>query len=110
MNRRGFTLMEVLVAVIVMALVLGGLMALVGGQLRLLRRAMDRAVADHVIEQVLNLHMGDDDPEPAEGQWEGHPWKLSVRDVTPGDGPLKLYELCVEVEGKRGCVRVARPR
>ncbi len=109
-GRSGFTLMEVLVSVVIMALVIGGLTALVGGQLRLLRRAEEHVLREHVIEQVLKLHLQELDLLPDEGEWEGHPWTLSVRDVSPAEGPLGLYELCVETGGRRGCVRVARPR
>ncbi|HEX15527.1 MAG TPA: hypothetical protein ENF44_00175 [Deltaproteobacteria bacterium] len=109
MTERGFTVMEVVVAVLVMALLVGGLMGLLGGNLRLLRRGSERVMAEHVIQQVLNMHIRDEEPASASGQWDGFDWVLTVDDVTPADGPMKLYELCVECMGRKGCVRVARP-
>jgi len=95
----GFTLLEVVVALAIMAIALGVLYRAVGGGVRTVGdlSAYSRAVA--IGESVLQMR----DSVPAEGwnesgQWEGFRWSVSTAPYEPGAGAgVPLHRVQVDV-------------
>ncbi len=95
----GFTLLEVVVALAIMAIALGVLYRAVGGGVRTVGdlSAYSRAVA--IGESVLQMR----DSVPAEGwnesgQWEGFRWSVASAPYEPGAGAgVPLHRVQVDV-------------
>jgi general secretion pathway protein I len=95
----GFTLLEVVVALAIMAIALGVLYRAVGGGVRTVGdlSAYSRAVA--IGESVLQVR----DSVPAEGwneagQWEGFRWSVASAPYQPGSGAgVPLHRVQVDV-------------
>ena len=100
----GFTLLEVVVALAIMAIALGVLYRAVGGGVRTVGdlSAYSRAVA--VGESVLQMR----DSVPAEGwnesgQWEGFRWSVASAPYEPGiDAVVPLHRVRVDVAWSDG--------
>jgi general secretion pathway protein I len=101
----GFTLLEVVVALAILAIALGVLYRAVGGGVRTVGdlSAYSRAVA--VGESVLQMR----DSVPAEGwnesgQWEGFRWSVASAPYDPGNGDagVPLYRVQVDVAWSDG--------
>jgi general secretion pathway protein I len=99
----GFTLLEVVVALAIMAIALGVFYRAVGGGVRTVGdlSAYSRAVA--VGESVLQMH----DAVPAggwseSGQWEGFRWLVASAPYEPGGAGVPLYRVQVDVAWSDG--------
>ena len=100
----GFTLLEVVVALAIMAIALGVLYRAVGGGVRTVGdlSAYSRAVA--IGESVLQMR----DSVPAEGwneagQWEGFRWSVASAPYEPGSGEgVPLHRVQVDVAWSDG--------
>lgn len=100
----GFTLLEVVVALAIMAIALGVLYRAVGGGVRTVGdlSAYSRAVA--IGESVLQMR----DSVPAEGwnesgQWEGFRWSVTSAPYEPGSGEgVPLHRVQVDVAWSDG--------
>lgn len=100
----GFTLLEVVVALAIMAIALGVLYRAVGGSVRTVGdlSAYSRAVA--IGESLLQMR----DSVPAEGwndagQWEGFRWAVASAPYEPGTGAgVPLYRVQVDVAWSDG--------
>jgi type II secretion system protein I len=105
---RGFTLLEVLVAVAILAVAIVALMQLASQGLRLLHRADDYQqaviVADRVARATDALVEGVDAGQDGRFQWERRISVVPVpEELAPGAGPqLRLYALSVGVRWGRG--------
>ncbi|HSL50065.1 MAG TPA: prepilin-type N-terminal cleavage/methylation domain-containing protein [Candidatus Deferrimicrobiaceae bacterium] len=100
---RGFTLLEVLVAVAILAVAIVALMQLASQGLRLLHRADDYQqaviVADRVARAGEAIEEGVDAGRDGRFQWERRVTLVPVpEELAPGAGPqLRLYALTVGV-------------
>jgi len=110
-TRRGFTLLEVMIAVSIAAIGIVSLLELFGGSMRLARSASEQTkaivIASSLMDRVLwkpELPEGDD-----AGDIDQYHWTMSVRPVDPElgsteDEPLQdisdsyeLYEIRIEI-------------
>ena len=100
----GFTLVEVVVALAIMAMALGVLYRAVGGGLRTVGDLSAYSRAAAVGESVLQMR----DSVPAEGwndagQWEGFRWSVASAPYEPGTGPgVPLHRVQVDVAWSDG--------
>ena len=100
---RGFTLLEVLVAMTILGLALVTLMQLTSHGLRLLRQADDHQqavlVADRVARTVDTVQEGVESGQEGAYRWERRVTLVPVpEELTPGAGPPpRLYSLSVAV-------------
>ncbi len=107
MRARGFTLLEVLVALTILGLAIVALMQLSSQGLRLLGLADDYQQAVHVADQVARategLREGVEAGQEGRFQWERRVTLVPVpEELTPGAGPkLHLYALSVAVRWGR---------
>jgi len=99
----GFTLLEVVVALAIMAIALGVLYRAVGGGVRTVGdlSAYSRAVA--IGESVMQTH----DAVPAggwneSGQWEGFRWSAASTPYEPGGAGVQLHRVQVDVAWSDG--------
>ncbi len=96
---RGFSLLELLVALAIMALALGVLYRAVGGGVRTVGDMTHYSRAVVLSESVLNTR---DAVPPAgwheSGQWEGFRWSVSSSPYEIADGrPMPLHRVQVDV-------------
>jgi type II secretion system protein I len=104
---RGFTLLEVLVALIILAVAMVALMQLSSQGLRLLHLSDDYQqaviVADRVARATDVVEEGADAGRDGRFQWERRVSLVPVpEELTPGGGPhLRLYALAVAVRWDR---------
>jgi general secretion pathway protein I len=110
-GRRGFTLLEVMIAVSIAAIGIVSLLELFGGSMRLARAASDQTNAIIVASSLMDGVLWK--PELPEGEKAGdvgdYHWVMNVRPVDPEfgsteDDPLKdisdsyeLYEITIDV-------------
>ena len=105
---RGFTLLEVLVALTILAVAIVALMQLSSQGLRLLHLTDDYQqaviVADRVARAADVVAEGADAGQEGRFQWERRVRLVPVpEELTPGAGPqLRLYALTVAVRWDRG--------
>ena len=105
---RGFTLLEVLVALTILAVAIVAFMQLSSQGLRLLHLADDYqqavVVADRVARAVEVLEEGSQAGQEGRFQWERRVSLVPVpEELTPGAGPqIRLYALSVAVRWGRG--------
>ena len=106
--RRGFTLLEVLVALTILAVAIVAFMQLSSQGLRLLHLEDDYqqavVVADRVARAVEVVEEGVEAGQEGRFQWERRVSLVPVPDeLSPGAGPqLRLYALSVAVRWGRG--------
>lgn len=100
----GFTLLEVVVALAIMAIALGVLYRAVGGGVRTVGDLSAYSRAAAVGESVLQMR----DSVPAEGwnesgQWEGFRWSVASAPYEPGSGAgVPLHRVQVDVAWSDG--------
>ena len=105
---RGFTLLEVLVALSILAVAIVGFMQLSSQGLRLLHQADDYQqaviVADRVARAAEVVEEGAEAGQEGRFQWERRVTLVPVpEELAPGTGPqLRLYALSVAVRWGRG--------
>ncbi len=105
---RGFTLLEVLLALTILAVAIAAFMQLSSQGLRLLRLSDDYQqaviIADRVARATDVVEEGADAGQEGRFQWERRVSLVPVaEELTPGAGPqLRLYALTVAVRWGRG--------
>jgi len=106
-SSRGFTLLEVLVALTILAVAIVALMQLSSQGLRLLRLSDDYQqavlVADRVVRAIDVVEEGAEAGQEGRFRWERRLRLVPVpEELTPGAGPpLRLYALSVAVRWGR---------
>ena len=116
MTSRGFTLLEVLVALTILGLAIVALMQLSSQGLRLLHTADDyqqaALLADRVARAVDVVQEGAQTGQEGPFRWERRVVPVPVPEaLTPGAGPpVHLYELSVAVRWGRNRLEVASLR
>jgi general secretion pathway protein I len=106
-SSRGFTLLEVLVALTILAVAIVALMQLSSQGLRLLHLSDDYqqavVVADRVARATDVVEEGAESGQEGRFRWERHLRLVPVpEELTPGAGPqLRLYALSVAVRWSR---------
>ncbi|MDO1528945.1 prepilin-type N-terminal cleavage/methylation domain-containing protein [Fulvimonas sp. R45] len=101
---RGFSLLEVIVAILLLAVAFAALMRVAGGAAGLTRRAAAHDEAAMWARSLLDSAFVLDAPVPGvtEGRFDdGYRWRLQVSPWTPPgaapDGALRLYRLDLDV-------------
>jgi prepilin-type N-terminal cleavage/methylation domain-containing protein len=93
----GFTLLETLVAVAVLAMVLGGVMGTLGWSMRTQTLRLERAWLAELNRSVLEAYLRQPDPAArtgsAPGDWR---WRISDAPVTQDNGTTGLREVTVD--------------
>jgi general secretion pathway protein I len=97
-NQRGFTLLEVLVALAVMAIALTVLLRLVSGTLRLERAAHDYSRALAVAQARISELSLEEAPTSRVGEAEGLRWWVTASPVWEAGEQAQLYHVWVVIE------------
>lgn len=104
-RQTGFTLLEVLIALSILAILMTGLLKIAANNTTNLRFLENTALAEQVAQnRLLQLHLADDKPETGDG-WEEMAgrrwyWQVSRSARGPGDG-LWRYRVQVFLEGEQ---------
>ena len=103
-KNRGFTLLEVLVAVFIMVTVLGVLMGVIGQNFRLLNKALNALRETHILNQVAHqiIQTGDIEEGETTREWNSKECKVvTTRIEEYRDVPL--YKICITLNHRRLC-------
>jgi prepilin-type N-terminal cleavage/methylation domain-containing protein len=103
-KNKGFTLLEVLVAVFIMVIVLGILMGVIGQNLRLLDKALKALRETHVLQQVAHQIIQGESIEEGEtsSEWDGKICKVTTQRLTKYQDVF-LYKICITSSHRTLC-------
>ena len=100
LSKKGFTLIEVVVAVFITIVVLAVFIKIIGKDLQLLNKASDALKKMHVLEQVA-IQLQKKVPEEVNGEWEDISYNVTIKRVEEYEMPL--YKICVCLKKKKLC-------
>jgi len=101
--KKGFSLIEVVVAVFIMAIVLAVLMGVIGQNLRLLDRALKALKEIYILEQIAIQFQGKKLEEgESTGKWGNINYKVNIQRIEEYEDFL-LYKVCVKVNKRSLC-------